>query len=606
MGKKLSILFITLVSAIIIIAPIRAHAAGVATPGVTYKTHVQTYGWQGYVSDGALSGTVGQSKRLEAINIKGINLPAGAHLQYEVQVQTYGWQGLKSDGQEAGTDGQSKRLEAIKIKLVGMPGYSVEYKVQVQTYGWQGWVSDGALSGTVGQSKRLEAIEIKIIPPVIVHTTTVSLNKMSDKLTVGDTDNLISTVNPANSISKAVTWESSNASIATVDNAGKVTGVKAGTATITVTTVDGSKTATCTVTVNDPIIKVTSVSLNITTDSLVVGSADTLTSTVNPIDATNKDVTWTSSDASIATVDNTGKVTAVRAGTATITATTVDGSKISDCTVIVSNKIIKVTSVSLNKTTDSLVVGSADTLTSTVNPIDATNKDVTWTSSDASIAAVDNAGKVTAVSAGTAIITTTTVDGNFISSCTVSVESPKIERISDINDDLYVGDNYTLPTTVMVNMNNGTQVSRSVVWESTSIDTSGVGLKTYYGTVDGYESKVQVNLNVKSIASDIRVTGVSRIVLGSYLYSYGITLTNYIPKVINIEKVEIYENGILNTTFSKDTLISSGISTVINANSQWGISLSWRIGFSAKNSYIIVYINNNGQIIPCEYPISVD
>ena len=338
MKKKLSTLFIVLVSAIIIVTPIHAHAAGVAPPpGATYKTHVQTYGWQKYVFDGALSGTVGQSKRLEAINIKGVNLPAGAHLQYEVQVQTFGWQGMKSDGQEAGTDGQSKRLEAIKIKLVGMPGYSVEYRVQVQTYGWQGWVTDGALSGTVGQSKRLEAIEIKIVPSATIHPTSVSINKTTDNLAVGGTDNLNATVAPTNATNKAVTWTSSDNSTATVDSTGKVIIVSAGTTTITATTVDGSKVATCIVTVNNQIIKTTSVSLIKTTDSLVVGSTDTLSATVNPIDATNKDVTWTSSDASIATVNNVGKVTAISAGSATITAATADSNKTASCTVTVNN-----------------------------------------------------------------------------------------------------------------------------------------------------------------------------------------------------------------------------------------------------------------------------
>ena len=75
MKKRLRTLFIMLVSAIIIMLPIHAHAASIVTSAVTYRTHVQTYGWQSYVSDGAISGTVGQSKRLEAINIQGVNLP---------------------------------------------------------------------------------------------------------------------------------------------------------------------------------------------------------------------------------------------------------------------------------------------------------------------------------------------------------------------------------------------------------------------------------------------------------------------------------------------------------------------------------------------------
>ena len=164
MEKKLrTLLLITLVSAIIIIAPVHAHAA--TTAGITYQTQIQSIGWQGYKSNGQDSGTVGQAKRLEAIkiNLTG-TLPAGASIQYEVQSQTYGWsQGWRSNGQEAGTTGQGKRLEAIRINLVNMPGYSVQYRVQVQSYGWQSWVSDGALSGTVGKAKRLETIDIRIV-----------------------------------------------------------------------------------------------------------------------------------------------------------------------------------------------------------------------------------------------------------------------------------------------------------------------------------------------------------------------------------------------------------------------------------------------------------
>jgi hypothetical protein len=163
----------------------------------------------------------------------------------------------------------------------------------------------------------------------------MSLNITSDILTVGDTDTLTATVTPGNATNKTVAWKSSDSTIATVDNTGLVTAVSEGTATITAETVDGSKIASCIVTI---IIPVTSVTLNIDADDLIMGEMDTLIATVAPSTATNKTVEWTSSDDSVATVDNTGKITTLREGTATITATTADGSKTASCFVTASNK----------------------------------------------------------------------------------------------------------------------------------------------------------------------------------------------------------------------------------------------------------------------------
>jgi uncharacterized protein YjdB/GH25 family lysozyme M1 (1,4-beta-N-acetylmuramidase) len=132
---------------------------------IPYRTHVQNYGWQGYVSDGTMSGTQGQALRLEAINIHlNTNLPSGS-VVYSTHVQDYGWMAQVSDGALSGTTGQSKRLEAIKINLTGDIGnqYDIYYCVQVQSIGWMGWVKDGAMAGTQGRSLRLEAIEIKLV-----------------------------------------------------------------------------------------------------------------------------------------------------------------------------------------------------------------------------------------------------------------------------------------------------------------------------------------------------------------------------------------------------------------------------------------------------------
>jgi uncharacterized protein YjdB len=140
--------------------------ASTITPHVAYRTHVQSYGWQSYVLDGKTSGTVGRSKRLEAININLVNKNYSGGIKYSVHCQSYGWMSWVSNGTQAGTTGKSKRLEAIKIELTGEMAehYDVVYRVQCQTYGWLPWVSNGEVAGTEGRSKRLEAIQIKLVP----------------------------------------------------------------------------------------------------------------------------------------------------------------------------------------------------------------------------------------------------------------------------------------------------------------------------------------------------------------------------------------------------------------------------------------------------------
>lgn len=173
-------------------------------------------------------------------------------------------------------------------------------------------------------------------------------------------------------------------------------------------------------------VAVTGVSLNKTSTSIQVGALEQLTATVEPSNATNKAVNWSSNPTSVATVDNNGNVTAVAEGTATITVTTQDGNKTATCTVTVtpaSSDPVAVTGVSLNKTSTTLTVGGSETLTATVQPSNATNKAVTWSSNPTSVATVDSNGKVTAVAEGTATITVTTQDGNKTATCTVTVNA---------------------------------------------------------------------------------------------------------------------------------------------------------------------------------------
>lgn len=146
--------------------PNEPEEASVAGPTIVYSTHVETYGWLDFVANGALSGTKGKAKRLEAIKINLKNVLYTGNIVYSTHVQDYGWLADVSNGKISGTSGQSKRLEAIKINLTGniINHYDVYYRVHVQDYGWLGWARNGMKAGTEGRSKRLEAIEIKLVP----------------------------------------------------------------------------------------------------------------------------------------------------------------------------------------------------------------------------------------------------------------------------------------------------------------------------------------------------------------------------------------------------------------------------------------------------------
>jgi len=238
--------------------------------------------------------------------------------------------------------------------------------------------------------------------------TGVSVTPPTASITTGATTQLTAMVAPTTATNKNVTWSSSNTAIATVSSTGLVTGVTAGTTTITVTTADQGKTATSVITITNP--TVTGVSVTPPTANIITGTTTQLTATVAPTTATNKNVTWSSSNTAIATVSSTGLVTGVTAGTTTITVTTADQGKIATSVITVTNPTVTVTGVSVTPPTASVTTGVPIQLTATVIPGTATNKNVTWSSSNTAVATVSSTGLVIAVTAGTATITVTTAD----------------------------------------------------------------------------------------------------------------------------------------------------------------------------------------------------
>ena len=255
--------------------------------------------------------------------------------------------------------------------------------------------------------------------PKTIAVTGVTLSPASKVMAPGDSVQLTATVAPEDATDKSVVWSSSKASVATVSDAGLVTAVGEGSATITVKTVDGDKTATCKITVEVEPAAVESVAINKQEIELAPGQTEQLEAVISPANAENKDVRWSSSDYDVANVGRTtGLVTAKANGEATITVKTVDGEKSATCVVKV---ITPVESISLSSTSATLIPEATLALVATVLPETASDKNVVWSSSDNAVAKVED-GMVTAVAVGEATITAEA--GGKSVACKIKVAEP--------------------------------------------------------------------------------------------------------------------------------------------------------------------------------------
>ena len=297
-----------------------------------------------------------------------------------------------------------------------------------------------------------------------------------------------------------MTWSSSNTAVATVDANGKVTALAVGAATIAATV--GNKTATCEITVAELVIPVEEISLNCTSAALLEDEVLTLVATVTPTDATDKTVTWSSSNTAVATVDATGKVTAVAAGAATITA--LAGDKKATCEITVAELV-----VSLNRASAALVEGETLTLVATITPDNATDKTVTWSSSNTAVATVDATGKVTAVAVGTATITAKAGDKTAICEVTVEKKVIAVEGISLNRTSAALVEGETLTLVATVTPDNATD--KTVTWSSSNtsvatVDATGkvtavaVGTATITAVAGDKTATCEVTVDKKVIA----------------------------------------------------------------------------------------------------------
>lgn len=247
--------------------------------------------------------------------------PAGVKL---VQTRTTGQQIIKAT--DVRTSLNKKHIICtFNLKVIGTYGSGTVRTSKGKCSAW-----DGTANKAVQNTITAQDLTVTIEPSSVVNVEGVTVSPTTATLTTaGEKLNLITQITPSNASNKSVTYSSSNKEVATVSDNGVVTAVSNGTAVITVTTADGNKTATCTVTVNitNTTVSVTGVLVSPSTKSIKVGDKVQLETTVLPENATNKSVTYVSSKPTVATVNEAGLVTAKSSGTTTITVTTVDGSK---------------------------------------------------------------------------------------------------------------------------------------------------------------------------------------------------------------------------------------------------------------------------------------
>ena len=349
------------------------------------------------------------------------------------------------------------------------------------------------ITAKVGDKEASCSVTVTVTVPI----TSITLSKSFLSMVEDDEITLAATVKPDDATDRTITWSSDKTDVATVDNNGQIKAIKEGNATITAKV--GDKNATCQITVSKKTIPVESISLDRYTVTLLEGESTKLIATVSPSSATDKAVSWTSSNTAIAAVSQDGTVSAKQEGEATITATA--GNKTAKCVVTVSKKVVPVSSIALNKTSLSLNKGQTETLIATVSPTDATDKTVSWSSSDATIASVDQLGKVSAIKGGSAIITAAA--GEKFVTCTVTITVP-VQSVSLDKSSLSLKKGESTKITATISPNDATE--QTIIWTSSNSSAVTVQQDGMVTAVKSGNAEITASVGGKSAACSVFVT----------------------------------------------------------------------------------------------------
>ncbi|MDD6796928.1 MAG: Ig-like domain-containing protein [Clostridia bacterium] len=312
---------------------------------------------------------------------------------------------------------------------------------------------------------------------VNIPVQTLKLDYTDEIMSMGGQLRITAEVLPLNATQRTVSWESSDTSVCTVDTNGLVKATGVGFATILCKTIDGSDlTAMCKIYVKQP---VTSVVLNTKQIEVRKGTVFWLNATCLPENADNKICAWVSSDEDVCTVEDDGKVTAVGSGTCNIVCTNVDTGISDYCVVTVTQPV---TGITLNSDYQSMWVGAKYAIIPNVLPIDADNKNVTYESSDKTVATVDEDGIVTALKGGSCVIIVTTEEMHLKASVTIDVkEYVSSITLSEHEKFLNIGAAATLKASV----GTETATNKSITWSSSNTGVCSVVDGTIYGNYPG-------------------------------------------------------------------------------------------------------------------------
>ncbi len=503
---------------------------------------------------------------------------------------------------EKDTDGSDKGTVLVSGKEVKTGIYEEGTVVTVTAQPVDGYVFDGWYEGDACVDDAAENYEFTVAEErnLVAHFAEIKVTKIdvtgeSTTVTVGNTTTLTATVSPEDAKDKSIIWSSSDEKVATVNESGVVTGVKAGNVTITATAKDGSGVFGSIDIEVVPVLVETITISGAPEANVNPGYTATLQATVMPENATDKTVAWTSDNEKVVTVDEAGNLKALAAGTATITATAKDGSGVSaqviitvvlkqftitasaeapemgsvsgagtydegtdvtltatankgyrflgwyegenlvseeasytfnvdkDCALVARFEEIKVTKIEVSADSETVEAGSAITLTAIVLPDNAKDKTVTWSSSDENVATVDVAtGEVTGVKAGTVTITATANDGSGIKGTVEITVTPKIIEVSTvtakpvdgINTEVKINDTLALTAVVLPE----DAEDKSVIWKSANetiatVDENGVVTGVAEGDVvitatsaNGVEGTILIRVKAEETWYTVTVT----------------------------------------------------------------------------------------------------